>query len=242
MPTTTPATAAAAAAAAALPELTLIVAATQQMGIGRNGTLPWTGLRREMAYFARVTKRLLPPPSPSPSSGGTSSGSVVQQQNAVVMGRKTWESIPQRFRPLAGRVNVVVSRSMLSSVPSSSSSSSSVVIVARSMEEALLKVQQQQQQQEGAGGRVFVIGGAQIYRAALEVKEARRVLLTRVRSGFECDTFFPLKLVEGAEDGAEEGWRRMGQEEMDAWVGEEVPRGVQVENGTEYEFEMWEKV
>ena len=40
------------------PELTLIVAATRNMGIGRAGTLPWTGLKREMAYFARVTKRL----------------------------------------------------------------------------------------------------------------------------------------------------------------------------------------
>jgi dihydrofolate reductase len=39
-------------------ELTLIVAATRNMGIGRNGTLPWTGLKKEMAYFARVTKRL----------------------------------------------------------------------------------------------------------------------------------------------------------------------------------------
>jgi hypothetical protein len=39
------------------PELTLIVAATRNMGIGRNGGLPWTGLKKEMAYFARVTKR-----------------------------------------------------------------------------------------------------------------------------------------------------------------------------------------
>ena len=41
-------------------ELTLVVAATRSMGIGANGTLPWTGLKREMAYFARVTKRLPP--------------------------------------------------------------------------------------------------------------------------------------------------------------------------------------
>lgn len=39
-------------------ELTLVVAATRDMGIGRAGGLPWTGLRKEMAYFARVTKRL----------------------------------------------------------------------------------------------------------------------------------------------------------------------------------------
>jgi hypothetical protein len=41
-------------------ELTLIVAATNKMGIGRAGTLPWTGLKKEMAYFARVTKRANP--------------------------------------------------------------------------------------------------------------------------------------------------------------------------------------
>ena len=40
------------------PELTLVLAATRDMGIGLNGTLPWTGLRKEMAYFARVTKRV----------------------------------------------------------------------------------------------------------------------------------------------------------------------------------------
>ncbi|KAL2201396.1 dihydrofolate reductase-like domain-containing protein [Corynascus similis CBS 632.67] len=210
-----------------LPELTLIVAATQQMGIGRNGTLPWTGLRKEMAYFARITKRLQP------------------KQNAVVMGRKTWESIPERFRPLPGRWNVVISRSAAASgglaAASSSSSSASgndgMVTMAGSLEEALRHLGGKP---GGVVGRVFVIGGAQIYRAALELKEARRVLLTRVRTDFECDTFFPIRLDET--DAAEKGWRRSGQEEMDAWVGEEVPRGLQVEAGTEYEFEMWERV
>jgi hypothetical protein len=41
-------------------ELTLIVAATRNMGIGAHGTMPWTGLRKEMKYFARVTTRLPP--------------------------------------------------------------------------------------------------------------------------------------------------------------------------------------
>ena len=41
-------------------ELTLVLAATRDMGIGMRGTLPWTGLKKEMAYFARVTKRLPP--------------------------------------------------------------------------------------------------------------------------------------------------------------------------------------
>jgi dihydrofolate reductase len=42
-------------------DLTLIVAATNKMGIGLDGTLPWTGLKKEMAYFARVTKRTATP-------------------------------------------------------------------------------------------------------------------------------------------------------------------------------------
>ncbi len=48
-------------------EITLIVAATNKMGIGLAGTLPWTGLKNEMGYFARVTKRTIPGVrSPSP--------------------------------------------------------------------------------------------------------------------------------------------------------------------------------
>jgi dihydrofolate reductase len=71
--------------------LTLIVAATVTHGIGRDGALPWK-LSREMAYFKRVT-------STAPEG----------LRNSVIMGRNTWESIPRKFRPLAGRVNVVLS-------------------------------------------------------------------------------------------------------------------------------------
>jgi hypothetical protein len=53
-------------------ELTLVLAATRDMGIGLNGALPWTGLKKEMAYFARVTKRLPPHVCPSSISSVTS--------------------------------------------------------------------------------------------------------------------------------------------------------------------------
>lgn len=51
-------------------ELTLVLAATRDMGIGLRGTLPWTGLKKEMAYFARVTKRLPPSVSREPRGLG----------------------------------------------------------------------------------------------------------------------------------------------------------------------------
>jgi dihydrofolate reductase len=72
--------------------LTLIVAATRANGIGQNSGLPWH-LTKELAYFSRVT-----------------SGAPEGCMNAVIMGRKTWESIPRKVRPLPKRVNVVISR------------------------------------------------------------------------------------------------------------------------------------
>ena len=72
----------------------VVVAATKdEMGIGFEGGLPWR-LPKDMAYFKAVTAQVSEP--------GT--------RNAVIMGRKTWESIPSKFRPLPGRLNVVLSR------------------------------------------------------------------------------------------------------------------------------------
>ncbi|KAK0623020.1 dihydrofolate reductase-like domain-containing protein [Immersiella caudata] len=205
-------------------EVTLILAATREMGIGLNGTLPWTGLKREMAYFARVTKRI--PPSLPPTS-----------LNAVIMGRKTWDSIPPRFRPLRGRLNVVISRSV-TSPPVFPGDANAEPVMASSLEQALTFLREQQQQREEQKvGRVFVIGGAQIYGAALGLRETRRVLLTRVLSDFECDTFFPLGLGGGVE-----GWKMARREEFGDWVGEGMEGGEQEEGGTRYEFEMWERV
>jgi dihydrofolate reductase len=91
-----------------------------------------------------------------------------------------------------------------------------------------------------AKGRAFVIGGAQIYKAALEIKETKRILLTRVLTDFECDTFFPVALGED-EKGQGEEWEKKSKVELDEWVRESVPEGVQEENGTMYIFEMWER-
>ncbi|KAI1404070.1 dihydrofolate reductase-like domain-containing protein [Hypoxylon fuscum] len=209
------------------PELTLVVAATRNMGIGRSGTLPWTGLKKEMAYFARVTKRLLPPSAPA-------------TMNAVIMGRKTWDSIPPKFRPLKGRLNIVVSRSHAEVVeldPQGKGAAEEGPVRVGSLEQAVSYLKT-----SGSAakiGRAFVIGGAQIYGAALELKEARRVLLTRVMSDFECDTFFPLQLDESQ---GKSGWVQKSKEELDTWTGELVPEGIQEENGTQYEFQMWERV
>ena len=72
----------------------LIVAACgKSLGIGLNGELPWK-LQSEMKYFAETTSKT----------------KDCDKMNAVIMGRKTWESIPLKFRPLKNRFNVILSR------------------------------------------------------------------------------------------------------------------------------------
>lgn len=73
--------------------LTLVLAATPSHGIGLSSTLPWS-LRKEMLYFAKLTQHASQP----------------NTTNAVIMGRKSWEGIPTKWRPLKNRRNVVVSR------------------------------------------------------------------------------------------------------------------------------------
>lgn len=225
-------------------ELTLVLAATRDMGIGLRGTLPWTGLKKEMAYFARITKRL--PPSVSYNVifivyVNATRLKLVQVElpamNAVIMGRKTWDSIPSKFRPLKGRLNIVISRSF-PSPPTEPDSLETDSVKASSLEQAISYLQSKPQ---GTLGRVFVIGGGQIYASALELKEARRVLLTKVMSDFECDTHFSLKLSDEAERDSDAAWVKKSKEELDAWAGETVPEGSQIENETKYEFQMWER-
>ncbi|RYP17085.1 hypothetical protein DL765_004704 [Monosporascus sp. GIB2] len=162
--------------------------------------------------------------------------------NAVIMGRKTWDSIPPRFRPLKGRLNIVISRSHSEQAPPPAREMDAETEAVRvgSLEQAIEYLgSTTSTSQTAMTGRVFVIGGAQIYGAALRLREARRVLLTRVMDDFECDTFFPLELSESQAGGA---WVQRSKEELDAWTGETVPEGIQEENGTKYEFQMWERV
>lgn len=82
-----------------MPKLKLAMVAAMSLtnGIGKDGGLPWR-LKGEMAYFRKVTSQV---PEDEKHAGA---------RNAVIMGRKTWASIPPKFRPLSGRLNVVISR------------------------------------------------------------------------------------------------------------------------------------
>ena len=156
--------------------------------------------------------------------------SGLQTMNTVIMGRKTWDSIPPKFRPLKDRTNIVISRGDPRAVAEGEK------IVTNSLSQAANSAEIHA---ASSPSRLLVIGGAQIYKASLDTKEAKRILLTRVLGEFECDTFFPVML---GEDGKATGWERKSKGDLDRWTGETVPEGIQEENGTRYVFEMWERI
>ncbi|KAK6008382.1 hypothetical protein QM012_000285 [Aureobasidium pullulans] len=237
----------AAAAATTIPPLTLIVATTAKNGIGKNGTLPWPMLKKEMAYFARVTKRVpgastMPDTSMlaetssqlSDSSEVAATANIQPPQNVVVMGRKTWESIPPKFRPLPERTNVVISRSeKLEGVGED-------VVVGDSISSALSALVAKVKEGQAAPlGRVFVIGGGAIYKQALEMEQAKSILLTRVGGEWDCDTDFPIDVE------AEQGWTRRQKADLDEFAGEDVQEAQEeVVKGDKvsYEFRLYERV
>ena len=140
----------------------VVVAADLDSGIGKNGQLPWR-IAEDMAHFKRVTTTTRDP----------------DKQNAVLMGRKTWESIPARFRPLPQRVNVLLSRQPHYARPDG-------VLLFAGLDQALAQVEACTDV-EG----IFVVGGAEIYRAAVAHDACRRIYLTRVHTRCACDVFFP---------------------------------------------------
>lgn len=94
----------------------------------------------------------------------------------VIMGRRTWESLPERFRPLPGRTNIVVTRDTDYSAPGAE--------VVHSLEEAITLGQMQE-----GGAEVWVIGGGELY--ALTLPQADKLYLTLVRSDRDGDAHFP---------------------------------------------------
>lgn len=136
----------------------VVVAADLDWGIGKAQGLPWPRLRGDLAHFRKVTQ------------GTRTEGA----HNAIVMGRKTWESKEVGGKPLKGRVNIVLSRGIVT-VPEG-------VHLAHTLDEAL----------EVSGvENIFVVGGAGVFVEAFAHPQLRHVYLTRVLDRFGCDVVMP---------------------------------------------------
>ena len=131
------------------PRLHLIFARASNGVIGRDGRLPWH-LPEDLAHFKRTTLGC-----------------------PVIMGRKTWDSLPPKFRPLPGRLNIVVTRQPHWQAEGA--------VRAGSLAEALAAC--------ADNADAWVIGGAEIYAQALPL--ARSAVVTEIDADFDGDAFAP---------------------------------------------------
>lgn len=141
--------------------ISLLVAHDPDRVIGLNNELPWS-IPEELAYFKKVS-----------------------MGKAIVMGRKTYESIG---RPLPGRLNIVITRN--------EEYSPEGVVVVHDLKDAIVKAREY-------ADEVMIIGGSEIFRLAIGI--ADRLYITFIQKHFEGDTFFPpygdeWKLVSVSED------------------------------------------
>ncbi len=132
-----------------MPRIHMIFARAANGVIGKNGVMPWH-LPEDLAHFKRHTLGW-----------------------PVIMGRKTWDSLPPRFRPLPGRTNIVITRQTDWAAPGAT--------VASGLDAAL--------QLCAASDEAWVIGGAQIYRQAEPLAE--RIEVTHIDQDFEGDAYAP---------------------------------------------------
>lgn len=131
--------------------ISIIVAVSENNVIGRNNDLPWH-LPADMKYFKNTTLG-----------------------HCVVMGRKNYDSIPLKYRPLQGRINIVVTRNK--------NFHAAGVVAAGSIEEAIDYAKNKNESE------CFIIGGGEVFSQSL--KYCDKVYLTRIHHSFDGDVFFP---------------------------------------------------
>lgn len=173
------------AESAGSPLIGMIWAQTVDGVIGRDGGMPWH-LPEDLAHFKRTT-----------------------QGHPVIMGRRTWESFPEKYRPLPGRTNIVVSRQELD--PSDFRGA----VVVHSLDEAIEKARGSEGAEE-----IWIIGGGQVYAEA--APQANAALVTVIDTPVEGDTYAPVLA---------NAWNLAGVDPSEGWSTST--------NGTRFRISLW---
>jgi len=158
----------------------IIVAMDEKRGIGKNGDLLFR-IKEDFQRMAEKTNR-----------------------HTILMGRGTWESIPENRRPLPGRYNIVITRNKSYSIDGLREGANFAVV--ESLEDAIEKAKKSPGSEE-----IFIFGGGQIFKEAMEKNLVNKLYLTIVEGDFGADTFFPnyseFKKVIFEKEGESEGYR-----------------------------------
>jgi dihydrofolate reductase len=133
--------------------IAIIVAMDANRGIGKNNDLMWH-LPTDMKFFKEKTT-----------------------ENIVVMGRKNFESIPEKYRPLPNRENVILTRNK--------DFKAEGCLVFNSFDEVLKHYENEEDR------TMFIIGGGEIYKEALKKDIVDEMYVTKINKSYDADTFFP---------------------------------------------------
>lgn len=166
-----------------LPRISLIVAFDTSLGIGLNNRLPWN-IKNEMEFFKQYTS--------NPSF-----------KNTVIMGYNTWESIPNKNKPLKNRKNIILTRncSKINTLyetynnPKQLECYSSIDEMLDTLKCYSIETQENSKCLEINENIYYIIGGKHLYEAFLLQKEYNKYLysicISRIDKDYTCDTFFP---------------------------------------------------
>lgn len=184
--------------------ISIIVASDINGGIGKDGKLCWK-LKGDMEFFKRITSKTID----------------MTKKNALIMGRKTWESIPMRFRPLVGRLNIIITKNKNYNVIYKD------VLIFNSLQKSIDNIKFLHDIEN-----IYVTGGAQIYNESIMLGVCDKIYWTCINKSFECDTFIDItkfnnfyKLTDNEIE-----------EELDG-----ITTTHKIENGVSYEFLVLKK-
>lgn len=143
--------------------INIIVATCYRRGIGIKNGLPWR-LKGDLNYFKENT--------------------IGDNNNCVIMGKNTWNSLPKNSRPLKDRHNIIVSNSMKTNVNYQILNKNNTTITS-SLNEALELTYTKR------FSKTWIIGGANLYDSAIRTNLIDEIHITNITNDISCDTFFP---------------------------------------------------
>lgn len=191
--------------------VTMVVAALMpELGIGFKGKLPWR-LKNEMANFKNIT---------------TTADS--NKRNIVIMGRKTWESIPPKFRPLPDRLNIVLTRNP----PTANSSPADKNLMYLNDIDKLFSLLKDDTFIQDID-KVFLIGGSELYNRFSHHESVTHIILTELVSSkpVEIDTYLDWDLSK---------WTQKSHSQLESFTNIKLDEQYH-EKDFEYSYKLYEK-
>jgi len=157
-------------------KISIVVCVDVDNGISKNGQIPWK-FKKDLKLFKNLTEKSINPIDNIDNS--------IIKPNVVIMGRKTYEDIPEKYRPLSNRINII-----LTSNKDYNNENSNIIV-----KTSIIDILQYLQENKKEFNEVFIIGGSSIYKQFLDLKIVNTLYVTKVYNSFSCDNHFYSKLI-----------------------------------------------